>query len=251
MDSIGKIKNPITNRLIKINGRRHKEILKQIGGSYHDVPDWYDEFQSHLEETYSIVGGITDNFMLTGGSAVAYLLYHGNFHDLLNDLHKPGDTDFLYVAKSSVENKTISSYTRKEAVSGSSVKYIHKNNELMYDNTDIVKSFDLTKVQSIKFITLNNIRVVSPNVLLRTYTEYIPDNGDSNYDKVLNKINILNKLIDITMNSLLIKNINNVETINLKHIQRIKQTPSKNDNNNDNDDNRDKYQMSTTRKLAF
>ena len=177
----------LKNKLDKING-----------GVTVDKPYWYHKFQSELINIYQMVQNYyttTTKPILTGSGAIAYLL---NYLDMNEDLASlstiginPHDLDFLYLSKTGLPNpnRIGNFYIDPLQKTETSVTYNFKN------PINYIESFDVTRIDSIKYFELNHINIINLNHLSSFYTSDFLDEEDKIKKDTLKK-NLVKKIIE-------------------------------------------------------
>jgi hypothetical protein len=124
-------------------------------------------FIVELLEINSTIKSKFDNYVITGSSAIVYLLYKLVNKDIegakillySSDMLLPHDFDFLY-SDTQYNSAKIDSYTRKQDTINNSLTFIHETN----------KSFDITKSKFNKFI-IHDIPIIDLHELLSYYND--------------------------------------------------------------------------------
>lgn len=177
---------------------KYLELMKQLekmrkmniqnGGM---VPEWYSQFKTELEEIFSAVNNRYPDVVLTGSGVIAYLLGELGMHDELVDF-KPGDLDFVYKSKFSVQNpNAIGDYKIKsEQKNESSVTF-----SLINDIPKYIKSFDVSKtLPNIKSFNFGGIEIIDLNRLKGDYKPSF-ETPEERIETDRNKINLIEKII--------------------------------------------------------
>ncbi len=154
-------------------------------------PDWITKFLDEVNSLYD------STYVITGsGAVVLYLnffneLTDGKFNDLISTVKIPNDVDFLYYCKgtSYESRRTIDKFSRLQDTPQRSVTYV-LNIETLEDKDDlehiplIIKSFDLTSMSAISYVTLGSHKVLTLEKLLDFYSNELEDNEMMlNYNK--------------------------------------------------------------------
>jgi hypothetical protein len=160
-------------KYLELKNKFNKNI---IGG----LPNWYTKFENELVNIYNNVKYYyTTDYepILTGSSVITLLLFKLNMMDELdklesNDLN-PHDLDFLYISRTRLSNPDSigNFYINPTQKSESSVTF-NLNINSPERQTNYIKSFDITKSESIKSFMFNGIRIINLNTLK---SFYIPD----------------------------------------------------------------------------
>ena len=185
------------------------------------IPLWYAEFEQNLRNTYSNVKSYTGNLVLTGSSAIAYLLKELNMLselNLMND-HPPIDFDFMYNNKD-ISHPNIIGLNKSTKELVPSITYKNQNTS-KYNSFDLIYYPDRTPI---KYITINNIDILCPKNLLDIYKEKVSGwyGGERNKEFDTKRLVLLEQII---------KKYPNISTNCSIY------TPSNNENNENNENN--------------
>lgn len=174
---------------------KYLELIKQLEKMYIQtggvVPEWYLQFVSELREIFRAVDDRYPNVVLTGSGAITYLLGELGMYDELTNF-KPGDLDFVYKSKFSVQNPdVIGDYKiRPEQKNESSVTFILSNNLSKY-----TKSFDVSKTNpNLKSFNFGGIEIIDLNRLKGDYKPSF-ETPDERIETDKNKMNLIEKII--------------------------------------------------------
>ena len=153
--------------------------------------NWKDEFLDNFDNIFNLLSKNfyeNENLTLYGSAAIAILVFKYNEENDdkidVNMLSEPTDFDFLYQPINKMEYHTskYKNYVRKQETPQRSVTYVHNNNKKL--------NFDLTAERKIKYIKINNTKVLDPLELREIYLDMYQS------ETVIKKINILNILIN-------------------------------------------------------
>ena len=191
------------------------------------MASWKAEFLDNFDNIFDLLSTNfydSENLTLYGSAAIAILVF--NYNEKNNDkidiklLTEPNDFDFLYQPKNRMEYHTdkYKNYVRKQETPQRSVTYVHNNNNKL--------NFDLTAEKRIKFIKINNFKVLDPLELKEIYSDMYQS------EIVVKKINILNILINKNKKKNLITNLNNTKKRN--HNDLFLDLNENNENNENN-----------------
>lgn len=182
--------------------KQFEKMSFQNGGM---VPEWYPQFKTELEEIFRSINNIYPDVVLTGSGVIAYLLGElGMYDELVN--FKPGDLDFVYKSKFSVQNPDmIADYKIKpEQKNESSVTFSLSNNLSKY-----IKSFDVSKTNpNLKSFNFGDIEIIDLYRLKEDYKlvkeDYKPvkkdykqcfETPEERIESDRNKMNLIDKII--------------------------------------------------------
>lgn len=174
---------------------KYLELIKQLekmsfqnGGM---VPEWYPQFKSELEEIFRAVNNRYPDVVLTGSGVIAYLLGELEMYDEFVNF-KPGDLDFVYKSKFSVQNPdAIGEYKIKpEQKNESSVTFSLSNDVPKY-----IKSFDVSKTPpNLKSFNFRDIEIIDLNRLKGDYRPGF-ETPEERIETDRNKMNLIEKII--------------------------------------------------------
>lgn len=146
-------------------------------------PEWFDKFVEEIDSLYET------NYVVTGSSAVAlYLNYfnsltNGKFNDLVYDLARPNDVDFLYHCRgiNYETRKKIGKFKRVQDGPGRSVTFALETSEEDYS---FIKSFDLTAMTTnISYLTVTKYKIIALEKLLSFYSDELESNKSFHHYK--------------------------------------------------------------------
>ena len=172
------------------------EKIKFKGG----VPEWYNRFESDLLNIYQLVKNSysTDvDPILTGSGAIAYILNYLSMNEDLDNLVSyqinPHDLDFLYISKTGLINPdklgifNINPAQKRET----SVTFTIGSESA----GNYIKSFDVTKIDRVKYFKINTINIINLKSLSSFYTsDFLDDEEKIQKDRL--KKNLIKKIID-------------------------------------------------------
>jgi len=158
-----------------------KEIVK---------PDWLTKFLEELSPIYD------PNYVVTGsGAVVLYLNYfneltNGKFNDLISSTRLPNDVDFLYYCKGTnyESRRTIGKFSRLQDSPQRSVTFTLNSSLDSDELPKIIKSFDLTCLSIMSYVTIDKYKVLSLEKLLNFYSNDLENSEmilSSNKSKML------------------------------------------------------------------
>jgi len=183
-----------------------------------DVDKWLNKFIIDINDISLLLNNYYDDkWILTGSSAILYLLYHNNIKDILII---PSDIDILLCSLDLINIKKIGNFNKIQDTPQRSATFLRNN--INYNN--VINKIDISLVQSIEYIKVNNIKVINPNLLIKYYENDI-DLPDRNKKNDIYKIDILKKLNKIYDNKIIKMNAKMISKNNIID-----------DNNNDDDD---------------
>jgi hypothetical protein len=175
--------------------------IKLKGG----IPEWYNRFESNLLNIYELVKNsyTTDvQPILTGSGAIAYVLnYLGMDEDLdnldipdENDVKiNPRDLDFLYLSRTGLPNPdSIGNFSINPAQKRETSVTFTLNS---VSPSDYIKSFDVSKIDKVKYVEINSINIINLQSLLKFYTSDFLDD-DEKIVKDKRKKDLIKKIID-------------------------------------------------------
>ena len=126
-------------------------------------------FKANLTRVFNLVGCKFDNVVLTGSSAIVFLiLHHPCFSDRSSELlaylgydanNGPADYDFIVVQNTDFHSSAIGEFVSEQGICGSKT----------FVAPDGV-AFDIIKVSRCKYIVLDGINIIHPSQLKANYT---------------------------------------------------------------------------------
>jgi len=160
------------------------------------IPVWYTEFEHNLRNTYTNVKSYTGNLVLSGSSAIAYLLKELNMItelNLMND-HPPKDFDFMYNEKD-ISYPNIVGFKKSTTELVDSITYNKQNTTSKYNSFDLIYYPNRTPI---KYITINNIDILCPNRLLMIYQDKVSGwyGGERNEEFDTKRLKLLEQIIN-------------------------------------------------------
>jgi hypothetical protein len=166
---------------------KNKNFSYDLVGGEIIKPDWIDMFLLELDQIYD------DNYVITGsGALILYLNYfnnltEGKFNEFITNVRIPNDVDFLYYCKGSnyESSRIIGQFSRLQDSPQRSVTYVFNSRDVL---PNIIKSFDLTCLSSIPYVSLDKYKVLSLEKILSFYSGEVEDNEmmlRSNKEKIL------------------------------------------------------------------
>lgn len=169
---------------------KYFRLLKKMNGG---LIDWYPAFESELFSTYRAVKEYTANLVLTGSSAIAYVLNYLKMYDELNMLEPaPRDFDFVFEAsqipnlgKINDDTTVFKRQSEYQITKGCEYKDINNQKrpfELIFERNTTLRP-------RVRSVNINGIDIINLQVLRGFYD----DNFDS--PKNLNRKNLLDKII--------------------------------------------------------
>jgi hypothetical protein len=164
---------------------KYFNLLQQKGGG---KPLWYVEFEKSLIEIDDIMKNNNQQHILTGTSAIAYILNELGLTELLDSFEYPNDIDYLYDTQNGVLNvPQFGEFVRDENFN------IETDKKICYKRLDNgvkrINIVDFTGVYHIKHSQIGNFDVVNVNTL---YNMYLFCNKEKNIER----IKILQKILD-------------------------------------------------------
>lgn len=125
-------------------------------------------FNENLREIYDMVSARFDHIVITGSSALLFILFNNNI-DVPPELIFPNDIDFLVVQNTDITIRKIDTFVSEQDIASSKTF------------SDGVQSFDIIKCKKVKYINIDGVDVIDPLTLLK---EYKSDNRDKDQDKI-------------------------------------------------------------------
>jgi hypothetical protein len=184
-------------KYMQLKKKLNKTNTNLIGG----IPEWFSRFNLELKDIYSkVVGKYGEETVLTGSGAIAFVLNYLGMEEDLDSLEtnliNPHDLDFIYVGRIGKQNpESIGDFhINPRQITESSVTFSLDTgitNPLTQSN--YIKSFDISKINSIKYFVIDGIRIINLNTLK---SFYIPDfiDEDRKESDILKK-NLIDKII--------------------------------------------------------
>jgi hypothetical protein len=162
--------------------------------------NWIKIFKKNLDEIKILLNNeyIEDTFgeniwILTGSAAILYLLL--NIYDekiiLKNYTMIPSDIDILVCSQKLINIKKLGVFNKVQETPNKSSTFIR--NIINKDN--IINKFDITVLDNVSYIIINDINVIDPKILLKNY-EIDLDTPERDKFKDKFKMDILKYLID-------------------------------------------------------
>lgn len=125
-------------------------------------------FNENLKQIYDMVSARFDHIVLTGSSALLFILFNNNI-DVPSELIFPNDIDFLVVQNTDITIRKINTFVSEQDIASSKTF------------SDGIQSFDIIKCRKAKYINIDGIDIIDPLTLLK---EYKSDNRDKDQDKI-------------------------------------------------------------------
>ncbi len=168
--------------------KKYFDLIKQIGGGK-SKPLWYDKFENSLKEIDGLLNNNEQQHILTGTSAIIYILYELQIEPkILDEFDEPDDIDYLYEINNLNNSNNHGNFNKINIVDSTS-----NNKKISYlrqpELPNMINKFDLMCVYHIKYSKIGKYDVVNINTL---YNMYLFNNKDKNKFK----INALEKIIN-------------------------------------------------------
>ena len=137
--------------------------------------NWLNDFLHELNSLYE------NNFVVAGSSAVIlYLNYfneltNGKFNSLVSTTKIPNDIDFLYYCKGTnyESRRTINNFSRLQDYPQRSVTFMSDPDKNIFS---IIKSFDLTSLSAISYVTIDKYKILTLDKLFNFYLNDLKEN---------------------------------------------------------------------------
>ena len=184
-------------KYVQLKKKLNKTNTNLIGG----IPEWFSRFNLELKDIYSkVVGKYGEETVLTGSGAIAFVLNYLGMEEDLDSLEtnliNPHDLDFIYVGRIGKQNpESIGDFhINPRQITESSVTFsLDTDITNPLNQSNYIKSFDISKINSIKYFVIDGIRIINLNTLK---SFYIPDfiDEDRKESDILKK-NLIDKII--------------------------------------------------------
>lgn len=173
--------------------------------------EWINKFIIDLKNiTESLKKIYINNWALTGSGAIFYLLYKYNLINKYKII--PSDIDILTSSNELININKLDKFNRVQNTPEKSVTFLRSNINLDH----VIYRIDISITPNINYITIDDINIIDPNDILKSYKEYIND-PDRNKIKDKTKIKILEDLIKEIRMNYIVKKINAKEESRKKY----------------------------------
>ena len=164
---------------------KYFNLLNQKGGN----PVWYNEFEKSLQEIDNLLTTNGQEHILTGTSAIAYVLCELKMTELLDEFEYPCDIDYLYETSNNtyITKKNFGDFVRLDNLNKDTNKKACY--ERPSDGSKRINKIDFTGVYKIKHSKVGKYDIVNINTL---YNMYLFCDKEKNIER----IKILEKIID-------------------------------------------------------
>jgi hypothetical protein len=230
---------------IKYLELKNKLGLTKLKGG---LPEWYSRFNSDLLNIYQLVknsyGTEEVNPILTGSGAIAYVLNYLGMNEDLDNLDQPRDLDFLYLSRTGLPNPNkLGNFTlNPRQKSETSVTFTIDSDFNSRSSTDYIKSFDVTKINNVKYFEINSINIINLESLSGFYTSDFFDDEEK-IKKDERKKNLIKKIIEK------IKNDNREEEFGMKSIKEEKKKSAGLFGDSENEESDDEFNIKKSSRL--
>ena len=152
--------------------------------------EWINKFIKDINEIKILLNKqYLDNWALTGSAAIVFLLYKYNLLNYYNLI--PSDIDILTSSNDLLILKNLGKFNKVQNTLEKSATFLRSN--ISIDN--VINQIDITITPTIKYITIDDINIINPKLILKDYEDYIKD-PHRDIIKDQTKINILKRFIN-------------------------------------------------------
>jgi len=152
--------------------------------------EWINKFIKDINEIKILLNKqYLDNWALTGSAAIVFLLYKYNLLKYYNLI--PSDIDILTSSNDLLILKNLGKFNKVQNTLEKSATFLRSN--ISIDN--VINQIDITITPTIKYITIDDINIINPKLILKDYEDYIKD-PHRDIIKDQTKINILKRFIN-------------------------------------------------------